>query len=301
MKYIISFLGILSIIIVTIINFFPDKVYDFIEKTIYKKEYVIAKANDYYLENNYEYVKNYTDDIKNKEELYDYIYYVINTGSNFANGECTKDYENCINDLLELQKDEKKMSAINNFVHPYNNFTDIVIGYTKNSKKFSISVEHLYNKEEISQINYIVNNKIKELIVDTMTTEEKIKVIHDYIIDNTEYDQLKAKNIDDNTYKSKTAYGTLVQGYGVCSGYSDAMSIFLNELNIPNYRVSSDKHIWNLVYVNGEWLHLDTTWDDPISEFNENRDTYFLIDYNRLQELNDNTHIFDKNIFKEAY
>ena len=301
MKYFISVLGIISIILVTIINFFPNQVYDFIEQKIYKKEYVIAKANDYYLENNYEYVKNYTDDIKNKEELYDYIYYVINTGSDFANGECTKEYTNCIDDLLELQKDEKKMSAINNFVHPYNNFTDIVIGYTKNSKKFSISVTHLYSKEEISQINYVVNNKIKELVLDTMTTEEKIKVIHDYIIDNTEYDKLKAKNIDDSTYKSKTAYGTLIQGYGVCSGYSDAMAIFLSKLNIPNYRVSSEKHIWNLAYVNGEWLHIDTTWDDPISEFNENRDTYFLIDYDRLQELNDNTHIFDKNIFKEAY
>ena len=63
-------------------------------------------------------------------------------------------------------------------------------------------------------------------------TEEKIKKIHDYIIDSTKYDTLKTDNIHDETYKSNTAYGVLIQGYGICSGYSDTISIFLNELGI---------------------------------------------------------------------
>ena len=53
--------------------------------------------------------------------------------------------------------------------------------------------------------------------------------------------------------------------------------------------------------MDGIWYHLDATWDDPISEFNANRDTYFLISYDELTKLEDNTHIFDKNIYKEAY
>jgi transglutaminase/protease-like cytokinesis protein 3 len=131
-----------------------------------------------------------------------------------------------------------------------------------------------------------------------MTTEEKIKSIHDYLIDNTEYDKLKSENINDDTYKSNTAYGVLIQGYGICSGYSDAMAIFLNELEIDNYKISNDTHIWNLVHINDVWVHLDSTWDDPISEFNANRDTYFLISYEDLVNLNDDTHSFDKNIYK---
>ena len=35
---------------------------------------------------------------------------------------------------------------------------------------------------------------IKEKITNNMPTREKIKVIHDYIIDNAEYDKLKYEN-----------------------------------------------------------------------------------------------------------
>lgn len=300
MKYITTFLGILAIAIVTIINFYPNEVKDFIDEHILKKEYILAKANDYYLDNNYAYFQNYTDDVSNKEELINYIYYVINTGSEYADGECTKEYTNCIKDLNEIANDEAKLSIMNNFVHPFNSFKTISFSYSDNGK-FSLIIEHIYTKEEISTINYIVDNKLKEIITDNMTNEEKIKQVHDYIIDNTTYDTLKTNNINDDTYKSNTAYGVLVQGYGICSGYSDTISIFLNKLNIENYKISNNTHIWNLVYLNGVWSHLDATWDDPISKYNENRDTYFLISYDKLMSLNDNTHSFDKTIYKEAY
>lgn len=300
MKYFIAFLGILSIILVSIVNFYPDKVRSFIDEHILKKEYIIAKANDYYLDNDYTYLKNYTDDVSNKEELLNYIYYVINTGSTYADGECTKEYTNCTKDLNEIANDEKKLSLINNFVHPFNSFKTISFTYNDQGR-FSLIIEHIYTEEEITKINYIVDNKIKELIIDTMTNEEKVKIIHNYIIDNTTYDTLKTENIHDDTYKSNTAYGVLIQGYGICSGYSDAISIFLNKLNIKNYKISNDTHIWNLVYLNGVWSHLDATWDDPISKFNENRDTYFLINYDELVSLDDNTHSFDKTIYREAY
>ena len=184
MKYFIAFLGILSIILVSIVNFYPDKVRSFIDEHILKKEYIIAKANDYYLDNDYTYLKNYTDDVSNKEELLNYIYYVINTGSTYADGECTKEYTNCTKDLNEIANDEKKLSLINNFVHPFNSFKTISFTYNDQGR-FSLIIEHIYTEEEITKINYIVDNKIKELIIDTMTNEEKVKTIHDYIIDNT--------------------------------------------------------------------------------------------------------------------
>ena len=300
MKYVTAIFGIISIIFVTILNFYPDKVRDFIDEKILKKEFIIAKANDYYLNSNFEYLQNYTDDVSNKEELLNYIYYVVNTGSDYADGECTKEYTDCTKDLTEISADEEALSIINNFVHPYNSFKTISFTFN-NQGKFSLIIEHIYSKEEITEINYIVNLKIQELTNDKMTNEEKIKNIHDFIINNTEYDQLKTENIHDTTYKSNTAYGVLLQGYGICSGYSDTMAIFLNNLGITNYKISNDTHIWNLVYINGIWRHLDATWDDPISEYNENRDTYFLISYEDLQKLDDKTHNFDKSIYKEAY
>lgn len=300
MRYLILVTGIISIFIVTILNFYPEETKEFIYDIINKEEYVIAVANDYYLEGNFEYVQNWTDDVSNKNELINYIYHVINTGSEYADGECTKEYTNCINDLNFIANDEETLSVINNFVHPYNSFKTISFTYNDNGK-FSLIVEHIYSQEEITAINYIIEKKINDIIKENMTTEEKIKKIHDYIIDSTKYDVLKTDNIHDDTYKSNTAYGVLIQGYGICSGYADTIAIFLNELGIENYKISNDTHIWNLVYINGIWTHLDSTWDDPISDKNLNRDTYFLISYDELTNLNDNTHTFNKKIYKEAY
>ena len=300
MRYVTAMLGIISIALVTVIHFYPDEVRDFVDEHFNKKEYVVATANDYYLDADFSYIKNFTDDVSNKEELLDYIYYVINTGASYADGECTKDYKNCITDLNNIADDTETLSIINNFVHPYNSFKTISFTYT-NKGDFSLSIEHVYSKEEIAELNYIVDNKIKDLITPNMTTRDKIKTIHDFIINNTEYDKLKSNNISDATYKSNTAYGVLIQGYGICSGYADAMAIFLNALDIDNYKISNDSHIWNLVYINGLWKHLDATWDDPISEYNANRDTYFLISSDELAKLNDDTHFFDKNVYTEAY
>lgn len=300
MKYFILITGIMSIAIVTILNFYPEETKEFIENIFTKEEFVIAKANDYYLENNFNYVQNYTDDVSNKKELLNYIYHVINSGTNYADGECTDEYTDCIKDLNTIAKDQSTLSIINNYVHPFNSFKTISFTYT-NKGKFSLIIEHIYSEEEITAINYIVDTKINEMITDNMPNEEKIKKIHDYIIDSTKYDSLKTDNIHDDTYKSNTAYGVLIQGYGICSGYTDTMSIFLNKLGIENYKISNDTHIWNLVHINGIWTHLDSTWDDPINKNNQNRDTYFLISYDELIKLNDETHSFDKNIYTEAY
>ena len=129
---------------------------------------------------------------------------------------------------------------------------------------------------------------------------EKARVLHDYIINNTEYDTLKTENINDTTYKSNTAYGVLIEGHGICSGYSDTMKIFLDKLNIVNYKVCNDQHIWNLVSLDGEWFHLDLTWDDPVSDKNITRDNYFMISSQNLASLNDGVHYYDSKIFTEA-
>ena len=300
MRYITLILGMLSIFIVSVLHFYPEEVEDFVEEKILKKEYIIAKPNDYYLDGNFKYIENYTDDVSNKKELLDYIYYVINTGSEYADGECTKEYTNCITDLKNIADDQDTLTIINNFVHPYNSFKTISFTYDTKGH-FSLSIEHVYTKEEISEINYVIDNQIKTLAPDSIPTEDKIKNIHDYIINNTKYDTLKTKDINDSTYKSNTAYGVLIQGYGICSGYSDAIAIFLDKLGIENYKISNETHIWNLVHINGLWRHLDATWDDPVSEFNENRNTYFLISYDELTKLNDDTHSFDKQVYREAY
>lgn len=292
MKYVTLVLGIFLLSVITYCNFTDTNLFD-------KREEIVLKENEYYLDRDFEFVQNYDDEVHNYTELLNYIYHVVNTGSKEGTGYCVREYKNCAKDLEEIGNNKELLSMINNFVHPYNSFSSIIFTYN-NKGDFDIKVNKIYSEENIVKINEVVDRVIKENITDTMTTSQKLKSIHDYIIDNTRYDTLKSKNINDMTYKSNTAIGVLLEGYGICSGYSDAMSIFLDKLGIDNYKISNDTHIWNLVKVNNKWLHIDLTWDDPVYEQNLNRDTYFLITTAELEKLNDDTHSFNKTVFKEA-
>ena len=297
--------GSLAIIIVTAAVFFKDGIiYKYYEYKI-DKEYSSTAINDYYIEDNFNFVDDYTDTgIKNKKDFINFIYFALNSGTNYIERYIDKDYiyyESDIEAFTENNGDGFKeiISILNNFVNPYNSSNNIKINYGGNYM-LGLTINKAYSNDEIEEINLIVEKIIKDKITNDMPTQEKIKVIHDYIIDHTEYDRLKYENKNDNTYKSNTAYGVLVQGYGTCNGYADAMAIFLNKMNVINYKISNNEHIWNLVYLNGNWYHLDLTWDDPISDSNINRDTYFLISTEVLEKINDGTHNFNKIIYSEA-
>lgn len=301
----IIIMGILSIIIVTICTFNKETItHKYYEYTIEKK-YHSLPTNEYFLEDNFIYVDNHTNtNIKSKQEIINFIYFALNSGTQYLEKHIDINYTEYDNDITNLTNNngeefKKIISILNNFVHPYNSSNNIKINYGGNYT-LGITPNKAYSNEEISEINKIVDKVIEEKITNNTPTKEKIKIIHDYIIDNTEYDKLKYENKEDKTYKSNTAYGVLIEGYGTCNGYADAMAIFLDKMNIINYKISNNEHIWNLVYLDEKWYHLDLTWDDPISHININRDTYFLITTKTLEKINDGTHNFDKSIYKEA-
>ena len=297
-KVIIS-VGFLIVLILSICAFFKSDIeYMVVTKNI-DRLYGTTVENDYFIEDNFDYVDNATDAIlTSKNDVINTIYFLINSGTTYSERYCSKDYENCFNDINELSSDVELLTNLNNYVHPYNRFYNISFSF--NNEVVQIKIEHIYSEDDINTLNKIVDEFINNNITNSMGTKEKIRIIHDYIINNADYDILKTKNKDDNTYRSSTAYGVLVQGYGICSGYSDAMAIFLDKLNIINYKISNDQHIWNLVYLDGEWLHLDLTWDDPISDSNITRDNYFLISTKNLENLDDGVHYYNKSIFTEA-
>ncbi len=301
-KFILGF-GLFMIVLISIANFFKDDIIYSYNAYVIKTKYSNTTKNDYFLEDNFSYVDNYSDlNIKSKIDLTNYIYYALNTGTSYIERYADKSYTSYIEELNNLTEGEGLstiVSILNDFVHPFNSSKNIYITYGKNNP-ISLEITKVYSDEEIDEINKVVDKVIAENIKSNMTASDKIKVIHDYIIDNTKYDQLKYKNIEDDTYKSNTAYGVLLQGYGTCSGYADAMAIFLNRLGIVNFKISNKEHIWNLVYIDGSWKHLDLTWDDPISKTNLNRNLYFLIDYETLTKLNDGIHYFNQYIYPEG-
>lgn len=92
--------------------------------------------------------------------------------------------------------------------------------------------------------------------------------IHDYIINTCTYKETKS---------SSSAYGCLIEGKAVCSGYSRAAMLLLNSAGIDSMLIAgvgqsqaqgSISHMWNIVWLDSKPYHLDVTWDDPDTEEN---------------------------------
>lgn len=280
----------------------------FLENYTYKYANVKQEANAYKKNLDISFVKE-TDNFfpKSRQDLLDIFYTSLNNGVSSFTYYCTDAYKDCMTESERLAKDNALLSNINNLVHPYNSYKNLTFKLS-NFGKVIVEVEKQYTEEQITTLNNKVNEIYGSLVKEEMNSIDKIRVIHDYLIQNSTYDQEKADNIVDgkiikeNAYSSETAVGVLMQGYGICSGFSDAMEIFLLKMSIPTYKITSPTHIWNLVYLDGKWYHLDLTWDNPIVNGSGKLllHDFFLIDTGRLKQIDTGHHNYDENIYKEA-
>ncbi len=300
MKKVIT-LAVLMIILGLTVNY-REPILKFIDGYLHPNNItVLDSVNDYYRNYDFNFVKqtnNFTP--SNINDLINIYYTFINAGKDQFTFYCPREYEECLDDVKKLANNQDTLSDLNNFVHPFNSFNNIETKYDSMGR-VTITVSRNYTEEEIQKINTEVNLLSITLIKDNLSTLDNIKTIHDYIINNTKYDSLRS---DQNilTYKSNTAYGPLLQGYGICGGYTEAMQLFLEKLNVKNYRVSSDNHIWNAVYLDGKWYNLDLTWDDPVIT-NVDADVlehnFFMIDTSTLLEIETSEHEFDQQVYSE--
>ena len=301
---------IICLICILIVLLSADKITDHLifflnQKTTNK----IEIKNDYYKKNNYIFVSN-TEDFTpyGIEDILNIMYSIINSGSPNFTFYCPKEYTDCVKNIKDITNDRTLLTHLNNFVHPFNSFSSIEATIS-NTGEIIIKVNYLYGKEDIEIINDEVDKLINMLITPDLTEDyDKIKVVHDYIINNTKYD---LENKEEN--KSYIAYGPLFNHLATCNGYTDLMAIFLTKMGYDNYKVATtiekeentEGHVWNAVKINDEWLHLDLTWDDPVSS--DGKDylyhKYFLISTEELITADSNItsedHVFDKTIYSE--
>lgn len=299
-----KFLTFLFIVFIFYVSFTYNKeIVDYLVNTFsdFSKKATVIKNNKYASNNNYSYIE-LTDNFSpsDRQDILNIYYTVLNSGMTDFSFYCPKEYDNCLNDIDYISNDQTILSNINNFVPVYNSFQNIETKFD-NLGKVDIHIIHTYSEQDIIELEKKVKEIVDDIITDNMDDKQKIKVIHDYIINNTKYDDSRSDQ-KIVKYKSDTAYGALIEHYAICGGYSDSMKLFLDYLNIPNYKISSENHIWNFLKLNDEWLHIDLTWDDP--KATSGKDildyTYFLITTKELEDINTGQHIYDKTIYPEA-
>ena len=96
---------------------------------------------------------------------------------------------------------------------------------------------------------------------DSMDDFTKALVLHDQIILNSSYDINCTSN-----------YTFMVDGHGVCQNYTEVYAYLLAKAGISSEIVISNKmnHEWLMVCLDGQYYHVDITWDDPIVGFTNN-------------------------------
>lgn len=287
------FVFMLLFVLLIVVIFFKGKVNTFLDEKIFKKyDDVEIKNNEYSKTSSYQYVSIHNSFlVLKKQDILDIIYTIINSSNTHVTFYCSMDYENCLDDVSNIVNDKDTLSYINNYVHPFNSFSFISFSYS-DSGKIDVNVIKKYKSDEILEIEKLTDEIIKKEIKTKMSDKEKITAIHDYIVNNTKYDSSK-KEIYDN------ALSLLKYHKGICSGYADLMSVFLTKLGFDNYLISTTNHIWNVVYVDNNWLHIDTTFDDPVVSDGSDilLDDYLLITTDELEKLNDNSHNYNRKVF----
>lgn len=276
-----------------------DEITDFFTGFMSDEKTVEIKEKNEYARD-FDYVKFQNDDEfipVDKESILNIFYNIFNDGYDEFTFYCPSEYEDCIDDIKTIANYNVLLSKVNDYVHPFNSFKNLNTKVSSNGTVI-VNVSKNYTTNEIDELNKRVSDILYELNIDDLSDNvEKIRSIHNYIIKNVEYDEEMANN-NTSSYRSNTAYGALVQGYAICTGYSDAMALFLDELDIPNIKISSDEHVWNLVYLNDSWVHLDLTWNDTNNP--KYQMSYFLIDTDTLFKLDPEEHLFDESFYLEA-
>lgn len=134
--------------------------------------------------------------------------------------------------------------------------------------KYEYDMDYIERKNKAKRVQDEIDLALDEIIPNASTYYDKIILAHDYLIDHIEYDTDLDFQLDLNgNYNSAhDSYGAMVEGVAVCDGYAKAYKMLLDELGVNSILVYGEgegiPHAWNMVEINNEFYHVDTTWND---------------------------------------
>lgn len=146
--------------------------------------------------------------------------------------------------------------------------------------------EYLFEKSKIKDHQKALSARVAKLVrpAQNLSPIEKERYIHDFICQNVRYDKLKKPY-------SHEIIGPLGQGVGVCEGIAKSVKILCDALGIWCIIAISEaapeqgikyRHAWNIVKLDGQFFHLDATFDNSLGQDGLLRYDYFNLDDARL-------------------
>jgi len=174
------------------------------------------------------------------------------------------------------------------------NVTDNRYAYL-DTKTFDVNITN-QNSVYLNSIQLISWNpdskavrKNNEIVGDESSLSKKIDLAYDFIINNISYDYDKIKLLNPNyiPYPDKT----IVELKGICYDYASLLAAMKRSENIPvklvkGYSTHVDGyHAWNEIFINGEWIIVDTTSDAAYNKAN--------MSFNFIKNKSDYTKVYE--------
>lgn len=120
---------------------------------------------------------------------------------------------------------------------------------------------HFNGSDNVGFINDYVSAQVRRIVRentnDDMTDMEKVIALHDWVCSNTKYTEGSISERENHCDVS-----IFMNEYTVCEGYARACNLLYHEAGLESWYVNSSDHAWNIVNVEGNYFHVDTTWDD---------------------------------------
>lgn len=152
-------------------------------------------------------------------------------------------------DYSEVRKLLGKMDGLKLYEHyvPAN-----LVNYYQYLDYFAIDItipEHY--KPALEFIEPVID-KVQQMTSD----KEKVKYLNDYLCTLMTYDKKSSVGIP-QTFSEHNS-----ELKGACAAYTRNFKFLCAAANIPCFAVSSTNHTWNMVYADGQWLHVDVAAND---------------------------------------
>jgi hypothetical protein len=130
----------------------------------------------------------------------------------------------------------------------------------------------------------ILNLTLSDKLNESMPTIEKVKVLFEYVVLNTEYDVSVTPNA-----LSYTGYGASNEHLAVCQGYTALFNNLCKNIGVTAEGVTGFikrtgvEHMWTRLYIDDSWHYFDVTYADPIPDVDGFCDfTYFDMSYEAI-------------------
>lgn len=238
-----------------------------------------ASAGNYFYEQLNEYEKIIYNGLQENKENLETGTYIINYGDKFSDVLQQEDgneilgqhYQSAVEAFLHDNMDifyldiNKLYLNIQTTTRLTKKTYNVFIGPANNSTYY---YDEFTSKEQVEIAKQEIENEKNAIISSLKGSQYKqIMQIHDYLVDNIEYDSSYVSS------ESYTMYGALIKGTCVCEGYAESFKYLANSIGIEceivqgqatNSSNKTENHAWNIVNLNGTWYLVDATWDDPI-------------------------------------